>query len=66
MDFASILCDLSGYVGQDLPMSLLRAYTSTTIDWLHYLPASPHRLTTTTEVPCHPPAEGGSIGDLDG
>jgi hypothetical protein len=30
----------------------LQAYTRTTIAWPHYLPASPHRLTTTIRVPC--------------
>ncbi len=33
----------------------LQAYTRTTITWPSYLPASPHRLTTTPEVPrSHP------------
>ena len=34
--------------------SSLRVYTSTTTDWPCYLPASPHRLTTTSEGPVQP------------
>lgn len=42
----------------------LQAYTSITTDWPSYLPASPHRLTTTARVPCIPlsPPEGGRSG----
>ena len=42
----------------------LRACPSITTDWYGYLPASPHRLTTTTEVPCSTrrPPEGGPLG----
>lgn len=32
----------------------LQVYPSTTTDWYGYLPASPHRLTTTTEGPAQP------------
>lgn len=32
----------------------LQAYPSTTTDWYGYLPASPHRLTTTNEGPAQP------------
>ncbi len=34
---------------------VLQAYTRTTIAWPHYLPASPHRLPTTTRGPMQPP-----------
>jgi hypothetical protein len=37
------------YLSDSLP-----AYPSTTTDWYGYLPASPHRLTTTTEGPAQP------------
>ena len=33
---------------------VLRAYPSITTDWYGYLPASPHRLTTTNEGPAQP------------
>ena len=32
----------------------LHSYTSTTTDWPSYLPASPHRLATTSSGPAHP------------
>ena len=44
----------------------LRACPSITTDWYGYLPASPHRLTTTSEGPAQPskPAHPKVIGDL--
>lgn len=43
---------LSGLYGTRIYLcSALPAYTKTTIAWPCYLPASPHRLTTTTKVP---------------
>jgi len=42
-----------------LPLSL-QAYTRTTNTWPSYLPASPHRLTTTPRIPCsHFPSPEG-------
>ena len=44
------ICDIRIYLDVSLP-----AYPSITTDWYGYLPASPHRLTTTKEGPTQPP-----------
>ena len=62
---------LSDYVRPGFAwMLVLRACPSITTDWYGYLPASPHRLTTTNPGPTQPvivsTLEEGSIGHLLG
>ena len=62
-EFASIgyASPLRICVGRIYLSNSLRACPSITTDWYGYLPASPHRLTTTTEVPTQPHQRLGGL-----